>query len=148
MSKKVKTHPIWGLEDWEDETDGITKPHPASPDATEPIRRLAHQRRLAEKRKKLGKPQVKLVGQDGNAWAIMGRVDAALREHGYTKEDIDIYQEDAMSGDYDHLLRVTLEWVDQYQESGCGECGSGCCCNGCCECDEPSAGDDCRWEQE
>ena len=128
MSKKVKTHPIWGL-------------------ATEPIRRLAQQRRLAEKRKKLGKPQVRLVGQDGNAWAIMGRVDAALRKHGYTKEDVNIYQEDAMSGDYDHLLRVTLEWVDQYQNKGCGECGSGCCCNGCCECDEPSAGDDCRWEE-
>lgn len=59
------------------------------------------------------KPQVRLVGEDGNAFAILGRVIRALREAGYSAEEIGRYQAEATSGDYDHLLRVTLEWVDE-----------------------------------
>lgn len=58
------------------------------------------------------KPKVKLVGEDGNAFAIMGRVGKALRRAGYTQEEIDEYQNEATSGDYDNLLRVTMEYVD------------------------------------
>lgn len=58
------------------------------------------------------KPTVKLAGEDGNAFAIMGRVSQALRKAGADKEYIDKYQEEAMSGDYDHLLAVTMEYVN------------------------------------
>jgi hypothetical protein len=58
------------------------------------------------------KPTVKLIGEDGNAYAIMGRVTRALRKAGYSKEEIDRYRKEAKSGDYDNLLRVTLKWVD------------------------------------
>ena len=58
------------------------------------------------------KPKVSLVGEDGNAFAIMGRVGRALRRAGYTQEEIDEYQNEATSGDYDNLLRVTMEYVD------------------------------------
>jgi menaquinone-dependent protoporphyrinogen IX oxidase len=58
--------------------------------------------------------EVQLVGQDGNAYAIMGRVARALREAGATKAEIDEYHEQATSGDYDNLLRVTSEWVEVY----------------------------------
>ena len=62
------------------------------------------------------KPQVRLVGADGNAYAILGRVIGALRQAGYTPEEIARYQEEATSGDYHHLLRVTMEWVDEPDE--------------------------------
>ena len=56
--------------------------------------------------------EVQLVGQDGNAFAIMGAVTKAVRQNGYTPDDIDEYKKEAMSGDYDNLLRVTMEWVE------------------------------------
>jgi len=59
------------------------------------------------------KPQVRLAGEDGNAFAILGRVIGALREAGYPPEEIARYQQEATSGDYDHLLGVTLAWVDE-----------------------------------
>ena len=40
----------------------------------------------------------------------MGAVTRALREAGYRSEVAE-YQEAAMSGDYDNLLRVTMAWV-------------------------------------
>ena len=58
------------------------------------------------------KPTVKLVGENGNAFAIMGTVSKALRKNGYLKEDIDKYMKEARSGDYDNLLRVTMKWVE------------------------------------
>ena len=57
------------------------------------------------------KPVVKLTGTDGNAFAIMGKVSSALRRAGYTAEEVEQYQTEAMSGDYDHLLRVSMDWV-------------------------------------
>jgi hypothetical protein len=55
--------------------------------------------------------EVKLVGEDGNAFAIMGRVMAALKSAGVPKEEIDKYYSQSTSGDYDNLLRTATEWV-------------------------------------
>ena len=55
---------------------------------------------------------VQLTGNDGNAFAIMGSVRSALRRAGATKEQIDEYSNASMSGDYDNLLRVALDWVE------------------------------------
>lgn len=55
--------------------------------------------------------EVELIGNDGNAFAIMGKVIKALRKNGVSKEDIDKYEEEAMSGDYDNLLAVTMKTV-------------------------------------
>lgn len=54
---------------------------------------------------------VKLVGEDGNAFAILGRVVKAMRVAGLSKEVQDAYYKEATSGDYDHLLQTTLRWV-------------------------------------
>jgi hypothetical protein len=59
----------------------------------------------------LTNPTVKLIGQDGNAFAIMGRVKQALRRAGADKEYIDKYLGEATSGDYDHLLVVSMKYV-------------------------------------
>ena len=60
----------------------------------------------------LNKPTVKLVGEDGNAFSIMGSVKKALRRAGADQEYIDKYLSEATLGDYDHLLVVSMEYVD------------------------------------
>jgi hypothetical protein len=55
--------------------------------------------------------KVQLVGLDGNAYSIMGRVSAALKEAGVSKEEIDEYYAESTSGDYDHLLQTAIKWV-------------------------------------
>ena len=55
---------------------------------------------------------VQLTGEDGNAFAILGRTSAALRAAGVAQEEIDAYFAEATSGDYDHLLHTTMAWVD------------------------------------
>ena len=62
--------------------------------------------------KPLSKPTVKLIGQDGNAFSIMGRVRKALIRAGADKEYIDKYLNEATSGDYDHLLSVSMDFVN------------------------------------
>lgn len=56
--------------------------------------------------------EVELVGRDGNAFAILGRVGMALKKAGASKEEIDAFQKEATSGDYDHLLRTVQKWVE------------------------------------
>ena len=56
--------------------------------------------------------RVPLIGEDGNAFAVMGAVQRALRKAGASKDEINQYLKDAMSGDYDNLLRTTMEWVE------------------------------------
>lgn len=60
---------------------------------------------------KYSEVEVELVGQDGNAFYIMGAVKKALLRHGIGKEEVNEYLEEAMSGDYDHLLVTTMRWV-------------------------------------
>lgn len=59
---------------------------------------------------------VPLAGQDGNAFSILGRVSAALRKAGYG-DAVTEYMNEAMSGDYDNLLRVTAQTVNVGNES-------------------------------
>lgn len=56
--------------------------------------------------------KVKLVGQNGNAFAILVRVINAMRKANVEKSEIDTFQEEAMSGDYDHLLQTCLKYVE------------------------------------
>ena len=58
------------------------------------------------------KPTVKLIGQDGNAFSIMGNIKRALKHAGADKEYIDKYLREATSGDYDHLLAVSMKYVN------------------------------------
>ena len=52
-----------------------------------------------------------LNGPDGNAFAIMGAVQKALRNAGATKEELAQYSMDSMSGDYDNLIAAQSKWV-------------------------------------
>ena len=51
--------------------------------------------------------KIKLVGTDGNCFAILAKVIRALKKAGY--EDLARqYEQEATAGDYDNLLRVTM----------------------------------------
>lgn len=60
------------------------------------------------------KPEVQLVGNDGNAFAIMGAVKTALKRAGADQEYIDKYFKESMAGDYDNLLVVAMKYADVY----------------------------------
>ena len=57
-----------------------------------------------------------LIGVSGNAYAIMGYVIRCMRNERCTKEEIDNYLSDATSSDYDHLLCVSSDMVEQLNE--------------------------------
>lgn len=54
---------------------------------------------------------VEIIGQDGNAFSIIGKVKQALREAEVPREEITKFATEAMSGDYDHLLQTVMKWV-------------------------------------
>ena len=54
---------------------------------------------------------VRLIGEDGNAFAIIGRVSTALKKAGYHQEAKD-FTEKCFSGDYDNILRLCMEYVN------------------------------------
>jgi hypothetical protein len=56
--------------------------------------------------------QVQLSGNDGNAYAILGAVTNALKKAGVEKAERDAFLNEATQGDYDHLLRTAMRWVE------------------------------------
>jgi hypothetical protein len=61
------------------------------------------------------KPCVKLAGEDGNAFAILGRAREAMQSVGWSRAEIAEFTDKAMSGDYDNLLIIVMDYciVDQ-----------------------------------
>lgn len=57
-----------------------------------------------------------LVGIDGNAFSIMAYVSKAMKENRFSKEEVKNYQNEAMSGNYDNLLRVSIKMIDKINE--------------------------------
>lgn len=55
--------------------------------------------------------KVKLVGEDGNAYAIMGRVSRAMHQAKLTNAQIEEFTDKATSGNYDNLLITVMEFV-------------------------------------
>lgn len=55
------------------------------------------------------KPKLKLMGRDGNAFAILG---SAQRVAVKNKMDWGKISGEAMSGDYDHLLQTMMKYFD------------------------------------
>lgn len=58
------------------------------------------------------KPSVKLVGQDGNAFAIMGLCSRAAKKAGWAPDQIKAVMTEMQSGDYDHLLQTAMKHFD------------------------------------
>ena len=64
--------------------------------------------------RKCGTPKtdirVKVVGTDGNAFALLGKVRAALRRGGRA-DLIEEFTREATSGDYGHLIATICNYV-------------------------------------
>ena len=55
--------------------------------------------------------KVRLVGEDGNAFAILGRCGASMRRAGYPRSFIDTFVSEATAGNYDDLLATVMRYV-------------------------------------
>jgi hypothetical protein len=55
------------------------------------------------------KPKLKLVGTDGNAFALLGKASECARKNGINFAPI---MREATSGDYDHLLATLAKYFD------------------------------------
>ena len=56
--------------------------------------------------------KVRLIGEDGNCFHVLGKVRAALRQAGESREFIKAFTKEATSGDYYHLLATVMEVVE------------------------------------
>jgi hypothetical protein len=92
---------------------------------------------------------VPLVGEDGNAFSILGRVSRIMRQNGL-KDEWTVFHSEATSGDYDNLLRTVMAWFstetdteadeEEWYENhpdGCYDCKEIYAVGGC-----PSCGDE------
>ena len=61
----------------------------------------------------MSKTKYTLAEEDGNAYAIMGYVCKAMKREGKSNEEIDNYLEDAKSGDYRHLIDISVEMCER-----------------------------------
>ena len=58
------------------------------------------------------KPTVSLVGEDGNAFAIIGRVSKALKRAGYPDKAKEWTDKATLCESYDALLSLTFDYAD------------------------------------
>ena len=56
--------------------------------------------------------ELNLIGQDGNAFMILGLASKALKREGLYEEYWSVYEEEATSGDYNNLLATTMKYFD------------------------------------
>lgn len=55
--------------------------------------------------------EIDLSSIDGNAFAIMGAAQRILKQAGASKEEIDQYLKESMSGDYKNLVNTVGKWL-------------------------------------
>jgi len=58
------------------------------------------------------RPEVQLTGTDGNAYALMGKCRQAQCLAGASDEHVESFLEEAMSGDYNHLLATCMKYCE------------------------------------
>jgi hypothetical protein len=61
---------------------------------------------------KYPKINVPMVGEDGNAFAILGRVKRVMRRAGLPDSEWEAFKAEATSGDYDNVLLTVMKWFD------------------------------------
>jgi len=59
-------------------------------------------------------PEIRLNGNNGDSFTILSKVTEELIKAGADKEYVEKYLNEATAGDYDHLLGVTMKYVDVY----------------------------------
>lgn len=75
---------------------------------------------------------VDIIGQDGNAFMILGIASKALKRAGKYDEFWNDYHTEATSGDYNHLLATTMKYFEiggfsanneDEESNSCERCG-------------------------
>ena len=66
---------------------------------------------IKDREPKADRPVLVLVGEDGNAFAVLGRARRALQAAG-RGDEWPTFVAEATAGDYNHLLVTTMEWFD------------------------------------
>jgi hypothetical protein len=56
------------------------------------------------------KPKLKLTGQNGNAFMILGLAKRAANSAKWSSAEWEDFQTKATAGDYNHLLATTMEY--------------------------------------
>lgn len=62
----------------------------------------------------MSKPRLKLVGEDGNIFFILGMAALTAKEAGWDFTEIAKFKEEAMSGNYNHALATCTKYFDVY----------------------------------
>ncbi len=52
------------------------------------------------------------MGEDGHAFAVLGRAIRVARKAGWSEDRIDEFKREAMGGNYDALLATTMRYFD------------------------------------
>lgn len=60
----------------------------------------------------LKRPKVKLIGEDGNALAILGKCKQVSAKEKWTSEKWKEFQDKATEGDYNNLLCTVSKYFD------------------------------------
>jgi hypothetical protein len=58
------------------------------------------------------KSVVKLTGNDGDAYAVLSACQKAARKADMPTSTLQEFLDEAMSGDYDHLLQTTFKYFE------------------------------------
>jgi hypothetical protein len=56
--------------------------------------------------------RIQLSGNDGNAFAILGRIGRAMRDGGVPVAQQELFMDIATRSDYDTLLQTAMLWFD------------------------------------
>tara|TARA_Y100001937_G_C6934990_1_gene247711 strand:+ start:314 stop:523 length:210 start_codon:yes stop_codon:yes gene_type:complete len=67
---------------------------------------------MSEGNKSIFGVDVELVGTDGNAFALLGACKLAASRADIDKSKVDEFLQEAMKGDYDHLLRTCMKYFN------------------------------------
>jgi hypothetical protein len=65
---------------------------------------------MRKRKTKMTKPVLKIVGEDGNAFFILGKARKVVKQNNWSEEEIKKFMDEAQSGDYDNLLRVCMKY--------------------------------------
>jgi len=69
------------------------------------------------------KPNVKMVGEDGNVFAVIGRVRRALREAGQEDKAKEFSDRAMAAHSYDEVLGMVFEYCEVDGPRRCSLCG-------------------------
>ena len=58
------------------------------------------------------RPTVELLGQNGNAFNVLGLCQQAARRAGWAPQQIEAFRQETISSDYVHLLGTVIKYFD------------------------------------